>query len=102
MVVQLGIRSEIAPAATLGNRTLDVPREPLPRMVEMQHMLAPQAKRREAARHLGLLLLLGLVGARHAHDLEADDAAGEMSSAVGAAYTRVNARRQQRVARFHG
>lgn len=85
MVIQLGIRPEITMAPTLGHRTLDVAGKPLPRMVEMQHVLAPQAERREAARHLGFLLLLGLVGARHADDLETDDAAREVAAAVGAA-----------------
>lgn len=75
-----------------------MPREPQPRMVQMQHVLAPQAERRELPRrvaggrhlildHLGLTLALALtltlilrsapavrldwlVAARHAHYLE--------------------------------
>jgi len=98
MIAKLRVRLEITPTPTLGNRTLGMPREPLPRMVQMQHVVTLQAKSREPPRHLGLLPLLGTVAPRHAHDLRADHASRQMPSAVGAAHTRVDARRQQRVA----
>ena len=100
MIRQLRVRLEVAAAAALGHGALDVPGEPLPGVVEVQDVLAAQAKGREAAGHARLLLVLGLVGARHADDLEADDAAGQVAAAVGAADAGVDAGGEQRVARL--
>lgn len=101
VIVELWIRPKVAFAPALGHGALDVPRKPLPRVVQVQDVLAAHAKRREAAGHLGLVLFLGAVRARHADDLEADDAPRQVPAAVGAADAGVDARREQRVARLH-
>lgn len=74
-----------------------MPRKPLPRVIEMQHMLTPKTERGEPPSRLGLLLLLGPVRARHADNLEAHDAPGQVTTAVGAAYTGVDARQMHQV-----
>lgn len=40
MIIQLGIRLKVAAAATLGHGALDVAREPLARVVEVEHVVA--------------------------------------------------------------
>lgn len=101
VIVELRVGAKVALAAALGHGALDVAREPLPRVVQVQDVLAAHAKRREAARHARLVLFLGPVRARHADDLEAHDAPGEVPPAVGTADARADARREQRVARLH-
>lgn len=76
--------------------------KPLSRMVEVQDVLAAQAEGRETSGHASLLLLLRLVGARHADDLETDDAARKMAPAIGAADTGVDSGGKQRVTSLEG
>lgn len=102
MVVELRVRLEITPTPALGHGTLDVPREPLPRVIQVLDVVAPQAERGEPPRQLGLLPLLRPVRARDADDLEADDAPGEVPPAVGAADARVDAGGQERVPALAG
>lgn len=79
-----------------------MPRKPLSCVIQMQYVLAPKAKRREPARHTSLLLFFGPIRARHANDLVAEDAPREVSSAVGTAHARVDARCEHGIARLHG
>lgn len=79
-----------------------MPGEPLPSVVEMQHVLTSQAKSRKSACHPRLFLLLWLVGARHADHLETDDTAREVAAAVGTADTGVDAGGKKRVSSLHG
>lgn len=76
--------------------------EPLSRMVEVQDVLAAQTEGRETPSHAGLLLFLRLVRARHADDLETDDAARKMAPAIGAADTGVDSGGKQRVPSLEG
>lgn len=49
-LINLWIRSKITTTSTFRHRTLVMPREPLPRMIQMQHMLTFQTKRWEPHR----------------------------------------------------
>lgn len=77
-------------------------RKPFPRVIQVQHMLAAEAKRRKPARHARLLPLLGPIRARHADNLVAENAARQMSPTVGTADARVDAGCKHGVARLHG
>lgn len=122
VIAELRVSPEIAAAAALGHRALRVPREPHARVVEVQDVIAAEAKGGEAAGG-GLVAVVavtiaaiavdvpvlpaagdvvGVVGARDADDLEADDAAGEVPAAVGAADAGVDAGGEEGVAGLHG
>lgn len=99
MIIQLRIRPKVAPAPALGHGALDVPREPLPRVVQVQDVLAAEAEggksRGDADVRVGRGL--GPVGARDADDLEAHDAARQVTAAVGAADARADVGGRERV-----
>ena len=125
MIAELRVGPEIAAAAALGHRALRVPREPHARVIEVQDVIAAEAKGGEAAGG-GLVAaaivavtivavaaadvpvlpaagdVVGVVGARDADDLETDDAAGEVPAAVGAADAGVDAGGEEGVAGLHG
>ena len=46
-VIQLRVRPEVTPTPALGDRTLVVPRKPLPRVVQVQDMFTLQTEGRE-------------------------------------------------------
>lgn len=79
-----------------------MPRKPFPGVIQVQHMLATKAKCRKPASHASLLPLLGPIRPRHADNLVTENTAREMSPAVGAADSRVDAGREHGVARLHG
>lgn len=105
MIIQLGIRPEVTATPTLRHRTLIVPSKPLPRVVQVQNMFAPETKGWEphrgpfasvvavgrrgggGRRQLGELGGRGRshgAGAGDAHDFEADDAAGQVALTIRA------------------
>lgn len=77
-------------------------RKPFPGMIQVQHMLATEAKCRKPARHASLLPLLRPIRPRHTDNLVTEDAAREMSPAIGTADARVDASCEHGVARLHG
>lgn len=110
MISQLWVRPEVAAAAALGNRTLDMTCEPLPGVVEVQHMLAAETECRELGRRgPGICSVVRCrditatrtrpttgakgVGAWHAHHLKTHDAPRQVAAAHGTRRTRVDAGR---------
>lgn len=100
MIIQLWVCPKVTATATLWDRALNMSREPLSSMIQMKNMLTAKTESRETASHASLPLFLGLIRARHAHNLQTDNAARQVATAVGTADARVDASSQERVPRL--